>query len=347
MKEKGLSVGTVWIGNRKEAWLRYIKQTLARVGKADKDFVFVTYVGMEEEDLKWIEDTIRGMVKFEHIYFQRASATISLNCGPGTFGLLFIKKKVKFCHISTLLSRYEKQVQQEHLLKSDLADEIETSPAIPEESAQTEGMPSQIAPAKEMPEKVSPAGEDDLFDVAVGLRSCGSKAGYDRALMLFLEAGDEKAKELEDYFAEENWEQYTIKAYALKSSARLVGAMNLGEMAYALEMAGKEGRILDIREGHRGLCDELAKVLDNLKERFGEPEGDSSKPMADGFLIEGAFDAIREAAETSDKDMVMDALEELQDYRLEKKTAELFEKIREAAKKEDYDTILDCVNADR
>jgi hypothetical protein len=31
-------------------------------------------------------------MKFEEIYFEQACASIAVNCGPGTFGLLFKEK---------------------------------------------------------------------------------------------------------------------------------------------------------------------------------------------------------------------------------------------------------------
>jgi hypothetical protein len=35
---------------------------------------------------------VRQYCPFERVYLQKASSAIASNCGPGTFGLLFMKK---------------------------------------------------------------------------------------------------------------------------------------------------------------------------------------------------------------------------------------------------------------
>ncbi len=51
--------------------------------------LFVTYVGMTQKELDEVESMIRRRKEFKNIYFQKASPAIAVNCGPGTFGLLF------------------------------------------------------------------------------------------------------------------------------------------------------------------------------------------------------------------------------------------------------------------
>ena len=66
-----------------------------------------------------------------------------------------------------------------------------------------------------------------------------------------------KILELLDLIYEDNYENYTIKVHALKSSARLIGAIGLSQKAEALEMAGKEGNIEYIRKHNDEAIDEL------------------------------------------------------------------------------------------
>jgi hypothetical protein len=56
----------------------------------DKRILFVTYVGLTQKDLDWITGEIKKKMDFDRIYFQKASPAIAVNCGPGTFGLLFM-----------------------------------------------------------------------------------------------------------------------------------------------------------------------------------------------------------------------------------------------------------------
>lgn len=89
MKKGRLKLATFFIGSKQHAWSRYISYTLADVSKIDKSILFITYVGLTQKDLDWIRAIVDKRVKFEKVFYQKASPTIAVNCGPGTFGLLF------------------------------------------------------------------------------------------------------------------------------------------------------------------------------------------------------------------------------------------------------------------
>jgi fatty acid-binding protein DegV len=63
------------------------------VSVIDKSELFITYVGLSQSDLDQIKELVARKVEFEHVYVQKASPTIAVNSGPGTFGLLFKKLK--------------------------------------------------------------------------------------------------------------------------------------------------------------------------------------------------------------------------------------------------------------
>ena len=54
-------------------------------------------------------------------------------------------------------------------------------------------------------------------------------------LKIFYESIPAKHSELEKCFNTQDWENYTIKIHALKSSAKLAGALELGEEAERLD----------------------------------------------------------------------------------------------------------------
>ncbi len=45
--------------------------------------LFITYAGMSEENLKYIQELVRQYCPFERVYLQKASPAIASNCGPG------------------------------------------------------------------------------------------------------------------------------------------------------------------------------------------------------------------------------------------------------------------------
>ncbi|MDD6572168.1 MAG: DegV family protein [Thermoflexaceae bacterium] len=93
LKNSSMKVGAVRIGTRDYAWKKYIASALNNMGKVDKRILFIDHAGLTNEELKEIEKQVRSKGDFENIIYQKASPAISANCGPGTFGLMFIMKE--------------------------------------------------------------------------------------------------------------------------------------------------------------------------------------------------------------------------------------------------------------
>ena len=91
MKKGKITVGRVFFGAQKDSWKKYIDSELRFSQNIDKKLLYVTYVGMSQKDLDYIHQEICRLVSFDRIIFQQASPVIALNCGPGTFGLLYKK----------------------------------------------------------------------------------------------------------------------------------------------------------------------------------------------------------------------------------------------------------------
>ena len=47
---------------------------------------------MDLKSIQYIQDLVKQYCPFERVYLQKASSAIASNCGPGSFGLLFMKK---------------------------------------------------------------------------------------------------------------------------------------------------------------------------------------------------------------------------------------------------------------
>ena len=89
MKKGELKIGKVYFGSKERAWRKYIDSILMPYNNIDKRILFVTYVGLTNRDKELIRSYIDSRMKFDKIYFQMASPSIAVNCGEGTFGLLY------------------------------------------------------------------------------------------------------------------------------------------------------------------------------------------------------------------------------------------------------------------
>ena len=106
--------------------------------------------------------------------------------------------------------------------------------------------------------------KSNVIDAAEGLKNCSTEDVYMIVLETFREVIGENADEIEDYYQKEDWENYTVKVHALKSSAKTIGAMAVSEQAALLEKAGSEGDIVTIQRDTHKLLDDYRSLLDEL-----------------------------------------------------------------------------------
>ena len=92
LKKGKMGVGMTYFGSRESAWRNYINSILAAGSAIDTRMLFVTYVGINKSEADWIKAQIEKKMKFDAIYFKQASPAIAVNCGNGTFGLLYLEK---------------------------------------------------------------------------------------------------------------------------------------------------------------------------------------------------------------------------------------------------------------
>ncbi|MDD6573152.1 MAG: ATP-binding protein [Thermoflexaceae bacterium] len=103
------------------------------------------------------------------------------------------------------------------------------------------------------------------LDVKTGLSYCMNEEDfYVEMLKEYLKA--DKVSKLNQFFAEEDWNNYGTLVHALKSTSLTIGAVHLSEEAKALEMAAKEGDDNYIRSHHEEALEEYIGLTDRLKE---------------------------------------------------------------------------------
>ncbi|MCR5090985.1 MAG: DegV family EDD domain-containing protein [Oscillospiraceae bacterium] len=90
LKNGKMVAGRVCFGRRETVWKKYIGSAFNIFEHIDRRYLFITYVGLSQRELEQIRETVSQHLVFEHVIFQEASPAIAVNCGPGTFGLLFM-----------------------------------------------------------------------------------------------------------------------------------------------------------------------------------------------------------------------------------------------------------------
>ena len=92
MKNGNLRIATVHFGSNEDALFKYIRFILRNRSSIDTKLAIITTAGIPSDSFAEIQTAVLRCVPFERIYFQKASPTISVNCGPGSFGVMFMRK---------------------------------------------------------------------------------------------------------------------------------------------------------------------------------------------------------------------------------------------------------------
>jgi len=93
MSGNKLKLWKIETGALQKASRRYVKRLLRNSKQIDPSVLFVTYAGCTVRQQEELLEEVKKYVDFENIILQKASATVSSNCGVGTFGLMFVRKK--------------------------------------------------------------------------------------------------------------------------------------------------------------------------------------------------------------------------------------------------------------
>ncbi len=194
----------------------------------------------------------------------------------------------------------------------------------------------------ETPEELKALEGQDLIDVKAGLNSSGSPDAYMNLLNLFYSSIDSKADELNGLFNSEDFTNYTIKVHALKSSLRIIGALDLGEEAQALENAGKAGDTDYITDNHPSFLEKYLGFKELLRPVCGD-NGNKDLPEADRELMKEVFDELLAAARDMDSDRLESIFAEMKDYRIPAEDQALFSEAEEAAGAYDYDRLVNIL----
>ena len=97
-------------------------------------------------------------------------------------------------------------------------------------------------------------------NVEAGIRNCGgSKSVYIRILQTF--SSSNLAPGLENYFEAGDWENYEVIAHSIKGACRNIGAEELADKAYKLELAGKEKDNRYIQKNHEEFVTDYKELI--------------------------------------------------------------------------------------
>ena len=92
VKNGKMGVVKKYRGNYAKCLASYVKDRLANRDDIDKGTLFVTRTPVTDECFNAVKDAVAAYNDFETTYWNEAGCTVSCHCGPGTLGVLFVRK---------------------------------------------------------------------------------------------------------------------------------------------------------------------------------------------------------------------------------------------------------------
>ena len=168
------------------------------------------------------------------------------------------------------------------------------------------------------------------LSVDAGIKNNAGADNFIVSLQMFYDTIEENSAVIENAFEENDIRLLTIKAHALKTSARIIGAEALQKLALEIEEAGKKQDVQFIKANTSKLIEEYRKyrvILSKLEQSNQTMDlAQDKKPISELELKE-AYVALKELVPQMDYDGVEMVLNQLEEYKLkeedEKKVAQL------------------------
>jgi len=159
-----------------------------------------------------------------------------------------------------------------------------------------------------------------VIDRTIGIQYFGSDDLYDSILEDFYRLIDEKSTKIEDLLNSGDIKNYTIEVHALKSTAKMIGAMELSEMALEMEMAGKADNVDLIREKNPELLVMYRAYKESLA--YFDKAEDTEKVEVSANVFKSDLFEMNVAAKEFDMDKVDEVMSRIKTYKLPGQEAE-------------------------
>ena len=208
---------------------------------------------------------------------------------------------------------------------------------LPEEIMEKPESDDYFEEITEMPENMKWIYDVEGINVDEGIKNSGGISSYIFGLGLFLDTIEGNAKVLKDSYDEGNIRLYTIKVHSLKSSARIIGAMELSKLAQELEDAGNKEDIAFIEDNKDTFLYDYEAYKEKLAKLHESDENQDDKEMIDEGELKEAYQALKEVVPQMDYDSVEMILDQVSEYKLPEEDAAKFKELSKMLKVFDWD----------
>lgn len=162
----------------------------------------------------------------------------------------------------------------------------------------------------------------------IGIEYTGREEKYLSTLKRFYKGYEDNLKKLKDSLDLENLNDFTIYVHALKSNARMIGALELGSLFETLEMGAKSGNKDIVSEFYDKALNMYKKTVEAIRP-IGEADEEKASDEISAGEAKAFADELLEALDDFDDDKASFLARKLSGYPFK---PDYMEKLKEAEK---------------
>lgn len=173
------------------------------------------------------------------------------------------------------------------------------------------------------------------IDNEKGILYSGSEAVFTELLGDVYKIIDEKCDLIENYLKSNEIKNFTTQVHALKTTCRMMGAMDLAEDFFTLEKLGKENNLEQIEK----FTPDVLKVFRSLKPYLEPfvPKDDSPKADFDKNEVESALKLLVTSIDDFDLNSAEEAIKKLTSYSYDSGLSDKMSSLEKLVSNLDYD----------
>ena len=123
------------------------------------------------------------------------------------------------------------------------------------------------------------------IDVQTGNHYCQDDPQiYEMLLREYVKGAVAKQHDLQECYVAGDWKNYAIHLHSLKSTSRMIGAMELSEIAAKLETAADKLQVDIIQSGHNGMMERYMSIVEAIRQVTTTEDGQRMENTDDEIL---------------------------------------------------------------
>ncbi|WP_051688720.1 response regulator [Butyrivibrio sp. AE2032] len=181
------------------------------------------------------------------------------------------------------------------------------------------------------------------LDVDGAVGRLGSEEIYLETAKTYQETVDKTASDIEKYWEKKNIPNLTTKVHAIKSTSRIIGAMELGDFAEVMEDAGRNNDESFLSKNIQTLLNDYRKLGKNLESLTLEQSSSDNARQLSIEELQGIYEQLRKAVDNADYNVMDELAEALSNCNVPESEAGRVKEIVRAISDFDYDDVLSYV----